>query len=105
MPILGLQQSQTEVGRIRLGVQVPTANGKKRPAKLDRLRFTSARKTLLDTIARLYGGTVAPWQPPKGNSQWEVITKAHALDVIVPPSDMAFSQHYELWSAGGCQRR
>jgi hypothetical protein len=25
--------------------------------------------------------------------------------VIVPPSDMAFSQHYELWSGGGCLRR
>lgn len=105
MAILTLQQSQTEVGRIRLGVKVPTSNGKTRPGKLDRLRFTSSRKTLIEKIAELYGGTVEEWQPPKGALQWQVITNATEVPVVVPPQDPAESQWLELWSAGGCQRR
>ncbi len=105
MAILGLQQAQTEVGRIRLGVKVKAANGKERPAKLDRLRFTSPRRTLIDRIAELYGGTVEAWQPPRGNQQWQVVTNATQVPVLVPPQDPAESQWYEMWSAGGCQRR
>ncbi len=104
--ILGLQQQQTEVGRIRLGVQVPKTNGKgTRPAKLDRLRFTSPRRNLIDTIAARYGGKVAPWQPPRGSQQWEVITGTAEVPVLVPPQDPGQSQWYEAWTAGGCQRR
>lgn len=105
MPIIGLQQQQTEVGRIRLGIQVATKNGKKRPSKLATLRFTSPRKTLIDRVAELYGGDVNEWQPPRGNAQWEVITKTKEVPVMVPPQDPAQSQWLELWSAGGCQRR
>lgn len=103
--ILGLQQQQTEVGRIRLGVKVATAKGGSRPAKLDKLRFTSARKALIEKIAELYGGTVEPWQPPKGSQQWQVITSATEVPVIIPPQDPSESQWLEMWSAGGCIRR
>lgn len=103
MPILGLQLSQAESGRIRLGMKVGTGRG--RPTKLDRFRFTSPRKNLIEKIAELYGGTVQPWQPPKGSAQWEVVTNATEVPVVVPPQDPAESQWYELWSAGGCQRR
>jgi hypothetical protein len=106
MAIIGIQQSQTETGRIRLGVYIPPANGKKgRPVKLDRLRFTSPRRELIEKIADLYGGKVEPWQPPKGNQQWQVITDATEVPVMVPPQDPSQSQWFELWSAGGCQRR
>lgn len=105
MPILGLQQQQTEVGRIRLGVKVITEKGRERPAKLDRLRFTSPRQVLVDEIASLYGGTVEPWQPPKGNAQWQVVTRVTEVPVLVPPQDPSDSQWYEAWSAGGCVRR
>lgn len=103
MPIIGLQQQQTEVGRIRLGVKVGSGRG--RPTKLDRLRFTSPRRVLVDTIADLYGGKVEPWQPPKGNGQWQVITTVTEVPVLIPPQDPADSQWFEMWSAGGCQRR
>lgn len=103
--IVDLQQQQTEVGRVRLGVQVSTKNGKTAPKKLDRFRFTSPRKNLLDTIATLYGGKVEAWQPPKGNQQWQVITNATEVPVIIPPQDPAESQWYEMWSKGGCLRR
>lgn len=103
--IIGLQQSQSEVGRIRLGVKVATANGGSRPSKLDRFRFTSGRKPLLDKIAELYGGTVEAWQPPRGNQQWQVITKATELPVVIPPQNPAEGQWLEMWTAGGCVRR
>lgn len=104
MPILDLQQQQTEVGRIRLGVKVKS-NGRERPAKLDRLRFTSPRKALIERIAELYGGQVEPWQPPKGGQQWQVITDTNEVPVVVPPQDPGESQWYEMWSKGGCLRR
>jgi hypothetical protein len=104
MPIIDLQRRIAEIGRIRIGQQVPSANGKTRPEKLETFRLTSADKTRIALAAELFGGTIQQWQAPAGQ-QWEIITTATALDVIVPPSDIAFSQWYELWSAGGCQRR
>lgn len=105
MAILNLQQQLTEAGRIRLGVKVKMENGRERPAKLDRFRFTSPRKALIEKIAELYGGKVEEWQPPKGNGQWQVITNTTEVPVMVPPQDPAESQWFELWSKGGCQRR
>jgi len=102
--IIDLQRRLAEVGRIRIGQQVKSSNGKARPAKLETFRLTSPDRLRIQHAGQLYGGTPQQWQAPVGQ-QWEVITEASALDVIVPPSDMAFSQHYEQWSAGGCQRR
>jgi hypothetical protein len=104
MPILNLQLSQAETGRIRLGMKVASGRGT-RPTKLDRFRFTSPRKNLIEKIAELYGGEVREWQPPRGAGQWEVVTSATDIPVVVPPQDPAESQWLELWSAGGCQRR
>ena len=104
MPILELQRRIAEAGRIRIGQQVPTSGGRTRPEKLTTFRMTSADRTKIDALAEMYGGKVAPWKAPAGE-QWEVITETAALDVIVPPGDLAFSQFFELWSAGGCKRR
>jgi Recombination directionality factor-like len=102
--ILDLQRSIAEAGRIRIGQQVPTSNGRTRPEKLDTFRLTSPDKRRIEEAAGLFGGTVTPWKAPAGE-QWQVVTTSAEIDVIVPPSAMAFSQHLELWSAGGCQRR
>lgn len=102
--IIDLQRRLAEVGRIRIGQQVSTNNGRSRPAKLDTFRLTSPDKQRIVSAAKLYGGTPQPWEAPAGQ-QWEVVTQTDTLPVIVPPSEMAFSQYYELWSAGGCQRR
>lgn len=99
MPIIDLQRRLQEAGRIRLGDKGP----KGAPRKLETFRLTSSDKQLLDRVATLYGGTVAPWSGQPG--QYEITTEATALDVIVPPSAMAFSQWYETWSGGGCQKR
>lgn len=107
MPILTLkaQQTVTQIGRIRLGIKVKDENGKVRPTKLDRLRFTSPQKKHIETIARLYGGEVRLWEPPHGNAQWEVITDAVEVPVLVPPQDPGESQWFEDWAKGGCKRR
>ena len=101
--IIDLQRRIAEVGRIRIGQQVASGKGK-RPTKLTTFRLTSPNRNRVHQAAMLYGGQPAEWEAPAGN-QWEVVTEADSLNVIVPPSDMAFSQHYELWSAVGCQRR
>lgn len=100
MPILDLQVRQRELGRIRIGQKVGK-NG--RPEKLDRFRVTSASKPLVESVAAAYGGTVQPWSPDGTSEQWEVVTEARSLPILVPPQPL--SQFYELWSGGGCQRR
>lgn len=104
MSIIQIQRRIAEAGRIRIGQQVAAGRGKKRPTKLETFRLTSPNRARIAEAARLYGGEVAEWEAPAG-MQWEVVTKTDVLPVIVPPSDMAFSQFYELWSGGGCQRR
>ena len=105
MAIVDIQRRQTEVGRIRLGQKVKASNGKERPARLETFRFTSPSKPLIDAIAKLYGGQVQEWTPPRGAAEWEVVTDAASVPVVVPPQDIGSSQFYESWSAGGCQRR
>lgn len=104
MSLIGLQRRIQEAGRIRIGQQVTTRNGKRAPAKLSTFRLTSADKTRIDQAAGMYGGTPQQWHAPAGK-QWEVVTETDAIDVIIPPSEMSFSQFYELWASGGCQRR
>lgn len=104
MTILTLQQRTRELGRIRLGQVVATANGKTRPAKLDRFRITSPSRPLLEQVAALYGGQVVEWTPQGGGAQqWEVLTDSTRLPVLVPPQPV--SQFFELWAGGRCKRR
>lgn len=105
MPIVTLQQRIRELGRIRIGVTVPAGkSGKTRPEKLDQFRFTSHSKELLEKVAAQYGGEVKEWTPANGGTaQWEVITDAKRVPILVPPQPV--SQWFELWSGGGAQRR
>ena len=104
MPInpLILQRRHAELGRIRLGVKTPISNGKTRPEKLDRFRFTSPSRPLIDAIATLYGGTARPWDND-GKAEHEVITDATSIPVIVVKGGL--SQWLEAWSGGGCIHR
>ena len=98
--ILTLQQRAREIGRIRLGAKVDGG----RPTSLSEFRFTSASEEFIRWCAEEYGGDVRPWESPAGD-QWEVLTEASEIQVAIPSwSDPVF-QAYELWSAGGCQRR
>lgn len=108
MPIVTIQRRARELGRIRIGQQVPTGrtNSKGeptfRPEKLDRFRITSASLPLMQRVAELYGGEVAEWLN-NGAKQYEVITTVTRLPILVPPQPV--SQYFELWSGGGCRRR
>ena len=109
MPINTLEKQRRtyQVGRIRLGVQIPLPNkpGKFRPAKLGVLRFTSRDEVAMRRIGELYGGEVRQWQDAPTDDQWEVITEAREIDCLVPPGPFAVSQWMEMWSGGGCMRR
>lgn len=103
-PIIELQKRARELGRIRIGEVVPTSNGKTRPSKLDKFRFTSASKELLDKVAELYGGVVREWQPQgNGAKAWEVVSTSTRIPILVPPQPV--TQWMELWTGGGCVRR
>ena len=101
MPILDIQRSGQQIGRIRIGQMVKASSGKMRPAKLSTFRFTTGSRVTADAIAGLYGGTVADWQ----RGQFEVITAKSEIGVMVPPRDAVISQWYEMWNKGGCVRR
>lgn len=96
------QQRMTEVGRIRLGVFNPEGRG--RPEKLDRFRFTSADGDLIAAVADQYGGTPGQYTPQRGNGvQWEVISQAREALVYVPAQRI--DPWLEKWKPGLCERR
>lgn len=101
MTILDIQRRIREAGRIRIGQRVGD-NG--RPVKLETFRITSPDRRAIEQAAGMYGGQPEQWDAPAGR-QWQVVTETDELDVIVPPSEMAFSQHYEKWASGGCVLR
>ena len=96
MSILDIQARLRRLGNIRPGTKGPKGN----PIKLETWRLTSTDKTLLQSAADQYGGTVQPW-----GDQWELITGTDSLPVEVAPQNLTANQHLELWSAGGLQRR
>ena len=100
-----MQRRLRQAGRIRTGTKVPTKNGGTRPAKLESFRFTSPDQAAIEAVAEVYGGDPQVWEGASVGTQWEVFAKATELDIVVPPTDIAFSQWYEMWSGGGCQRR
>ncbi len=103
MPILDLEMQQRELGRIRIGDQVPAKEpGKTRPHKLDKFRFTSANPELIDSIAGLYGGKPRPWNND-GKAEFEVYSETARVPILVPPKNL--TQWYELHTAAGCLRR
>lgn len=105
MRILDLQRRLREVGRIRIGQRVSTGNGKSRPAKLEQFRLTSRDQKVIEAAAQQWGGVCQPWDGAPDGPQWEVYTSTDQVPVVIPPSDMAFSQAWEQWSGGGCKVR
>ena len=105
MSIVGDQTRARRLGEIRLG-DTETKGGKTFPISLDTFRLTSAAQGLLDHAAALWGGEVVPWQPTeRSNPKWQVITETAELPVYIPAQDINNLTWYELWSAGGLQRR
>jgi hypothetical protein len=99
MPILELQKRARELGRIRIGQK----GAKGQPVKLDRFRLTSHSQPLIAKVAELYGGHVSEWTPQGGAQQWECVTDANRIPIMVPPQPV--SQWLETWTGGGCVHR
>jgi hypothetical protein len=104
--ILTLQRQARELGRLRAGLTEPNSSGKgTHPARSKTWILTSHQRDYLDAAAEQWGGTVQEWTPQGGGAQaWRLITTSDSIDAIMPPGD-PLSQHYEMWSKGGCQRR
>lgn len=106
VPIRSLATRLPDAGRIRIGIKVPTSNGKSRPEKLRQFRFTSQDRTAVDQVAAIYGGEVKPWSDPKAaKGQFEVVTTSTEIRIALPPDPLGGTPIYEMWSGGGCQRR
>lgn len=105
MALLDLQKRGRELGRIRIGATVAyEKDGKerRRPVKLESFRLTTPSERNARLVAEKFGGEARPWTDRPG--QWEVLTEATELPVMVPPGH-PLTQSYELWSGGGIQRR
>jgi len=91
----------SELGRIRIGDK-----DEKRgfPRKLDHFRLTSSNRALLQAASVLYGGEVREWKGAPNKGFYELYTTTTAIDVLVPTAS-GVSVSFEIWSAGGCQRR
>lgn len=96
MPVI-VKRRLPQIGRIRIGRK----GEKGQPVKLSTFRLTSHDRKALDVAAEVYGGSPRPWDGFAG--QWELVTKVSELPIMIAPERP--SQWYELWSAGGCQKR
>ena len=106
MPIRDADRRLRMLGKIRLGDQVETRSGKSAPHKLTAPRLTSPTRDYLDAAALIYGGEVQAWEGAPGEGdQWELYCTADTLDIVIPPIAQSHSDWYEMWTAGGCQRR
>lgn len=93
-PIIDRQRRLAEIGRIRMGEKKLSQRGKQYPAALQAWRLTSRVRDRLDAAARIYGGTVRPWQEEPG--QFELYTESDALDVMLAPGEPV-TQWFEHW--------
>jgi hypothetical protein len=106
MPIEGLQRRHRELGRVRMGAKGVSEGGKSIPVKLDTWRLTSPSLELLHAASQLWGGTVGEWKDaPTQGLQYELITEAREIPVLVPPQVLEDSQWYTLYSGGGIERK
>jgi hypothetical protein len=104
--IIDIQRRIREVGRIRLGVQGTTAEGKRYPKKINRFRFTSGDEAIINATAQRYGGTARGWQNDD-RDEFEVVSDATEIPIMLPPNptDLGFSQWFEVWGNKVCKKR
>lgn len=101
-PVIDIQRQMRELGRIRMGDKKGT-NGSQR--RLEHFRLTSPSEGLLRAAAAIYGGQVTEWDGSPNPPEFELYTETSLLRVAIPPSEEPYTQWYEVWSKGGCQRR
>lgn len=72
------------------------------PTRLETWKLTSRDELRLRAAANVFGGEVVAWEGHDG--QYALVTEVDSLPILLMPGQ-ALSQHYELWSGGGCKRR
>jgi hypothetical protein len=77
-------------------------NEKGQPTRIDTWKLTSRDQLRLTAASKVFGGEVKEWDGHQG--QFELRTTVDSLPILLMPGQ-AISQHYELWSGGGCKRR
>ena len=92
VPLIARQRALSRIGEIRLGDE---KHDGKVGRKLATFRLTSQHQEVLEQAARLYGGTVRPWESPTGEA-WQVITERSSLPVLVIPG-YSLRRSYEKW--------
>jgi Recombination directionality factor-like len=103
--IITLQRQARELGRLRTGYSEPTGGRRNKPVRSETWIVTSPAERYIETAAAVWGRQVEKWQPQgNGAAQYRVVTDAVVIDAILPSGD-PLTQAYEMWSAGGCQRR
>lgn len=100
VPTRDLQRRLPEAGRLRFGVK--TAKAMK---AIQTWRATSHDEEAIGQLAAAYGGTPQEWKGAPTPGQWEVITEASELRIVLPPDPLGSTPIYEEWSNGGCRRR
>lgn len=100
VPIVHIDRQVPEHGRIRAGVK----GGKQGRMALGTWRLTSPDKRAIEQLAALYGGEAKPWFDQKANprNQFEVITEATELNVVVVPDSISVA--YERYGGKGIER-
>lgn len=101
-PVRQIERRMPTAGRLRFGQKT----GKKgSPKAIGTWRLTSHDPEAIRQAAAVYGGEPRSWEDAPTPGQWEVVTDATELDVVLPPDPLGGTPIYELWSGGGCQRR
>jgi hypothetical protein len=109
--VVGLQRRLAQKGEIRIGYseQATSRAGKafQRPVKADTIRMTTLDEKVARLMSRHYDcPEPALWTPQGGGAaKWLVDTGLKEVDVMVPPFEGTFSQFYERWNGGECDRR
>jgi hypothetical protein len=110
------QRRITEVGKVRIGCQVPIATGKNagkpRPERLKHFRLTSNSQAALQLAATKYGGEVQRWtirpewqeRIPTPDHQFELYTTSDTLDILIR-ADALMNTQFEQWDGAYCTRR
>lgn len=111
-----LPRRLNEVGKIRIGCQVPIEKGKNagrpRPERLKHFRLTSNSMQALQLAATKYQGEVRRWtirpewqeQVRTPDHQFELYTESDTLDVLIR-ADALMGTQFEQWDGAYCTRR
>lgn len=113
-----LARRLNEIGKIRIGCQVPIEQGKNagkpRPERLKYFRLTSNSHAALSVAAQKYHGTVQEWtirpewqslpQMRQPDHKFELFTASDTLDVIIRADGLMDTQ-WEQWDGAYCTRR